>query len=431
MPREVVFDLSRLATRFSRSAPNGIDRVDLRYAQHFLSHSRGGRGVLAGPLGPRVVENLSARHLLEDLTAHWREEMSVGAGPPYSEFRRRLAAEGEGKVRTGLDADAKRKPVASVAAFLKSANVFAGGVLSGGSLVNSAPPNAVYLNISQFPLFLGRYFRFLEKRPDIKAVFLVHDILPLIYPEFFPPMEQRVHSARVDVVAKRASGIIVSHAETKDALVDQIKRRGGQVPPIATIPISVDEQFAYSDKRDFNALGRPYFVVLGTVEPRKNHLLLLQVWRELVAERGDYVPQLVIIGANGWENENVRDLLERMSQIAGHVTWLNALRTPELIEILRGARALLMPSFAEGFGLPVSEALTLGVPVVASKLPCFRGLYGPTYLSPDDGLGWKREILRIFDAECSSTERPGTSLDDVRRQWLCRVRDIEDFLSSI
>lgn len=431
MPREVVFDLSRLATRFSRSTPNGIDRVDLRYAQHFLGHSRGGRGVLASPLGPRLVENLPARRLLDDLTAHWREDMSVGAEPPYSEFSKWFAAGAEGKVRTRLDADAGRQTVASLAAFLKSANVFVGGILSGGSLVSSAPPNAVYLNISQFPLFLSRYFRFLHKRPDIKAVFMVHDILPLIYPEFFPPIEQRVHSARVDVVARCASGIIVSHSETKDALVDQIKRRGGSVPPIATIPISVDEQFAYSEKRDFNALGRPYFVVLDTVEPRKNHLLLLQVWRELVAERGDDVPQLVIIGANGWENENVRDLLERTTQIARHVRWLEALRTPQLVEIFRGARALLMPSFAEGFGLPVSEALTLGIPVVASELPCFRGLDGPTYLSPDDGLGWKKEILRIFDAERSSTEHCGISLDNLRRQSLCRLRDMEDFLSTI
>lgn len=431
MPREVVFDLSRLATRFSRSTPNGIDRVDLRYAQHFLSHSRGGRGVLAGPLGPRLIENLPARRLLDDLTAHWREDMSVGAEPPYSEFSKWLATGGEGEVTTRFGAVAERQTIASLAALMKSANVFVGGVLSGGRLIRSAPPNAVYLNISQFPLFLSRYFRFLDRRPDIKAVFMVHDILPLIYPEFFPPIEKRVHSARIDVLAKCASGIIVSHSETKDALVDQIKRRGAPVPPIATIPISVDEQFAYSENRDFNALGRPYFVVLGTVEPRKNHLWLLHVWRELVAERGDDVPKLVIIGANGWENENVRDLLERTSQIARHVTWLKALRTPQLVEIFRGARALLMPSFAEGFGLPVSEALTLGVPVVASELPCFRGLDGPTYLSPDDGLGWKREILRIFDTERSSNRRPGTSLDNLRRQWLCRVRDMEDFLSSI
>lgn len=62
-----------------------------------------------------------------------------------------------------------------------------------------------------------------------------------------------------------------------------------------------------------------YFVVLGTIEPRKNHLLLLQVWRQLIEELGLAAPRLVIIGQRGWECEQVVDLLDRCEVLRGVV----------------------------------------------------------------------------------------------------------------
>lgn len=429
MPREIVFDVSRLATRFSRSTPNGIDRVDLQYAQYFLAKERGARGVLLSPVGPRLIENDPARHLIQAVADHWQENVPPENDRIYEWLQARLS----GMTRDGQSSPetkhVDRQFFRRLSAVLKSGKIFCwNGLVPAKKLTRSVGSNAVYFNASQFPVFLRRYFHWLDKRPDVKAVFFIHDVLPLVYPEFFPPIELRIHTARLDVVSKYANGIIVSHAETKDAVIDQFKRRKRQPPPIATVPIAVTPSFATASAPKANTTTRPYFVVLGTVEPRKNHLFLLHLWRELATQRNHDVPLLLIVGADGWDNENVRDLLDRCPKLEPHVVRVQRLTTPALVKTLTNARALLMPSFAEGFGLPVSEALSLGVPVVASNLSCFSALSGPIYLEPDDGHAWKKVILRLSHYDSSSLRHPDLK---GHREDLCRTSDIEEFLSTI
>ena len=118
--------------------------------------------------------------------------------------------------------------------------------------------------------------------------------------------------------------------------------------------------------------GSPYFVCIGTIEPRKNHLLLLNLWRQLAAERGALAPRLVLIGQRGWETGSAIDMLDRCPALRGLVIERNHLADSEMTRLLdRGARAVL-PSFAEGFGFPMIEALGLGVPVLCSDLAALR-----------------------------------------------------------
>jgi glycosyltransferase involved in cell wall biosynthesis len=140
---------------------------------------------------------------------------------------------------------------------------------------------------------------------------------------------------------------------------------------------------------------RPYFVALGTIEPRKNHLLLLNIWRQFAAGMGATAPRLVLVGRRGWENENVLDMLERCQAIDGLVRETGQLPDREVASLLRGARALLFPSFAEGFGLPLAEALALGVPAIASDLAALREVGGgaPDFIDPLDGATWRSTVL--------------------------------------
>src|SRR6185369_7849581 len=105
-------------------------------------------------------------------------------------------------------------------------------------------------------------------------------------------------------------------------------------------------------------------------------------------------PMLVIIGQRGWEAEHVLAMLDRAPSLQGHVLELNNASDSELAGYIAGARALLMPSFVEGFGIPVVEALQLGTPVIASDLQVFREIAGdiPHYLDSSDGAGWERAI---------------------------------------
>jgi glycosyltransferase involved in cell wall biosynthesis len=143
------------------------------------------------------------------------------------------------------------------------------------------------------------------------------------------------------------------------------------------------------------AVKAPYFVCVGTIEARKNHLLLLNLWRQLTEMLGDSAPRLVLIGQRGWETENAIDMLERCPALRGVVFESANVPDDEAARLVQGAQALLLPSFAEGFGFPLVEALTLGVPVLCSNLAAFRENGGdvPEYLDPLDGLGWRSAVI--------------------------------------
>jgi glycosyltransferase involved in cell wall biosynthesis len=181
--------------------------------------------------------------------------------------------------------------------------------------------------------------------------------------------------------------------------------------PICVAPIPVAPIFSTAPAPDPGLAGVPYFVVCSTIEPRKNHLMLLQVWRELVRRDGPSAPKLVIIGGRGWKFEAVAALLDRSPPLHGHVVEVSGLTTPSLKRLLDGARALLMPSFAEGYGLPVVEALTAGVPVIASDIAVFREICGgrATLISPLDGELWLETIRAFAKAEVRKERAPSSA----------------------
>jgi glycosyltransferase involved in cell wall biosynthesis len=103
----------------------------------------------------------------------------------------------------------------------------------------------------------------------------------------------------------------------------------------------------------------------------------------------------VLVGQRGWETENVVDMLERCPALRGAVVEHNALPDAEMVRLLKGACALLLPSFAEGFGFPLIEGLQLGVPALCSDIPALRETGGqvPEFLDPLDGPGWRSAVL--------------------------------------
>jgi glycosyltransferase involved in cell wall biosynthesis len=143
----------------------------------------------------------------------------------------------------------------------------------------------------------------------------------------------------------------------------------------------------------------PYFICVGTIEPRKNHLLLLNLWRSMAESLPhDTIPRLVVVGRRGWENEQVIDMLERCTALQGHVEELNGCSDQRMQGLLQHARALLLPSFAEGYGMPVAESLSAGTAVICSDLPALREAGGgvPDYVDPLDGPSWRAHILDHF-----------------------------------
>lgn len=229
-------------------------------------------------------------------------------------------------------------------------------------------------------------------RNRVKPIFMVHDLIPISHPEYCRSGESQRHTTRMRTVLRTAAAIITNSRSTLDALVSFANSSGLVMPPAAAAPIAGEiiprKTFAIS-------FPEPYFVMLGTIEPRKNHWMMLQVWRRLAEHLGKAAPKILIIGQQGWDCENVLNTLERCTLLDDIVIKLSDCSDAELAGYLRNATALIFPSFVEGFGLPLIEALSSGVPVIASNLPVFREIAGeiPDYLDPLDGTGWLACIM--------------------------------------
>jgi glycosyltransferase involved in cell wall biosynthesis len=357
----VILDISRLLTVAHRSAPSGIDRVELAYARHF-SRSAPGRCTFVAEL-PLLGYSALPPGLVLDLVAALERGWESGIGAARTAARRaRLALPfGRGALAEVLD----------------------------------RPGPKCFLLVSHRALERpGRIAAM--RRQGCRFVPLIHDLIPLHHPEFARPGQAEKHRSRMVTTAALADGVVVNSAATGADLAPWLSTRAEPVP-VAVAPLGVSPPEVEAPP----VALRPYFVVLGTIEPRKNHLLLLNLWRQFSSTLGPAAPRLVVVGRRGWENENIIDMLERCAALDGLVRETGMLPDREVASLIRGARALLFPSFAEGFGLPLAEALALGVPVLASDLPALREVGGavPEYIDPLDGAAWRSMLLDYARAD--------------------------------
>jgi glycosyltransferase involved in cell wall biosynthesis len=359
----IYLDLSRLLSAGRRRTPSGIERVELAYAKHF-GRADGTRFVAYFLGRLHVLPARFASAYVETIERAWR----------YSGSTRRA------KATTFMVCMYVLLLAISLCALL----------LRQRTRSDAA---AVYISLSHENLTAREAITYFKTRTGAKLLFFVHDLIPVTHPEYVRPGQSRLHRRRMDNVGALADAVLVNSAATRDAFLAHLN--GKRVPKIRIVHLGVASNArAKAQQSSGSSSGSPYFLCLATIEPRKNHLLLLNLWRNLLTESAT-VPRLIIVGRRGWENEMVLDMLERCAAIAGTVEERRNVRDDELASLLRGARALLLPSFVEGYGLPVAEALDAGTPVVCSDLPALREIGGnvPEYLDPLDGPGWRKAVL--------------------------------------
>ncbi|MGY1708230.1 glycosyltransferase family 4 protein [Geodermatophilus sp. SYSU D00758] len=203
------------------------------------------------------------------------------------------------------------------------------------------------------------------------GVVTVHDLAYLHHPDTVA----RASAAYRELVPRsiaRAAQVVVPSAAVAAELRETYRLGEDRV---TVTPLGVDEAWFGATPPgpgDRRRLGLPedYLVAVGTIEPRKGLPALLTAYRALLSVRPE-APPLVLVGPEGWGAA-----LEVGSLPAGAVRFTGYLTDDDLRSTVAGARALVLPSRYEGFGLPPLEALACGVPVVASDLPVTREVLG-------------------------------------------------------
>lgn len=247
-----------------------------------------------------------------------------------------------------------------------------------GMLRRRLPVGVAYLNIGHSNLS-KRVLEAVRHVQQARISVFVHDVIPLEYPQYQREGTVEVFVQKMRRVRAYADLIIYNSADTQMRTERAMAEWGPvpqgivaflgtiqPVPDVACLPQGLPPE-------------GPYFVTVGTIEPRKNHALLLDVWEKL----GPDAPMLLICGGRGWSNEDVFARLDALGADA-RVRELGGLSDGAIAALVEGAEALLFPSHAEGFGLPAIEALMLDTPVVCADIATFREVLGNNAVYIDD-----------------------------------------------
>ncbi len=380
--RSLLIDVTRLVWRcWTGHRATGIDRVCIAYLEHF------------GPRAQAVVQYPGFRRILSRATS---DALFALLLQPGSNFRRRLIGL---VIRHGL------------------------------SIVQPRPGrNRWLLNVGHTGLNrqgVGQWIADIDARP----IYMVHDLIPVTHPQFCKPMEKARHERRIATMLKSGCGLIANSSDTARAVQSFAREQGLTVPPLVVAHLGTRRPAQPRGRADGETAS---FVVLGTIEARKNHALLLDIWDALAAEHGPDVPRLLVIGQRGWECDDVLARLDAGSSSA--VAELGACDDAEVNRHLDNARALLFPSHAEGFGMPLTEALAAGVPVIASDLAVFKELADdvPDYAAPDDLAAWKALILDYASPNSPRRAAQLSRLGDFKpSSWSDHFASVETWLSSL
>lgn len=232
------------------------------------------------------------------------------------------------------------------------------------------------------------------KRDGVGIISVVYDLIPLSHPQFCDAGLVKVFNHWFDWIARTADGYIAISATIRDQLRQEMVRRigesqvqerwfdyfhlGSELDQINAAH-AVDPKLLRLFKRP-----EPVFLMVSTIEPRKNHAYLLDAFERAWAAGSQ--ARLCIVGKIGWKCEALIERIERHAQFNSRLFMFNNLSDQSLEHAYRHSTALVFPSYVEGFGLPLVEAMQRGLPAMGSDIEVFREIGGEfmAYFDLDD-----------------------------------------------
>ncbi len=361
-------DLTRLLSRVGRGPLTGVDRVERAYADWVLQADPDPRFLVRSSRGFILVGADGARAFLAALdgTADW----------PAPDLLSRLTGKA-GLPRHQAEALLRHHAIARCL----HANLFR-------MLSQHLRKGTIYLNTGHSNL-TRHCLKSFRANPDVRVAVLLHDVIPLEHPEYSRPEIPAHFQAMLDATRECADLVICNSQDTHD------RTRPYLTPETATVTAHLGMPELAEPEPVFPDLDTetPRFVIVGTIEPRKNHQVLLDAWSQL-PEQGR--PHLHIVGNRGWASETFFQKLDahplRNRSVFEHAD----LTDGQVRTLLEGAHGLLFPTFVEGFGYPPLEAARLGVLPICSDLAVLREIVNDcaVYLDPRDAYLWMETIRK-------------------------------------
>ncbi|MFB9287006.1 glycosyltransferase [Pseudoduganella plicata] len=289
----------------------------------------------------------------------------------------------------------------------------------------------------------GLYARW--RAAGVSVNFLIHDLLPVLRPDYFPPRTDTVFRHWLMAIVANADRLICISAavadETRAWLGEHLPDR--PLPELAVVHHGADidasrpsmglPDDAPAVLADIAAV--PSFLMVGTIEPRKGHMQALDAFEQLWARGVDV--RLTIVGGEGWkglpdnQRRTIPAIIARLAhhpELGRRLHWLRGISDEYLEAVYQASACLLVPSEGEGFGLPLIEAARHGLPVIARDLPVFREVAAEHahYFSGADGADLAGSIESWLALHRSGTA--ATSQGMSWQTWASNARQLGELL---
>lgn len=234
------------------------------------------------------------------------------------------------------------------------------------------------------------------KKAGIPSVVTIHDLIFLRYPDYYPFFDRKIYEYKFRYAAEHADKVIAISGQTKTDIMNFFQISESRIEVIYQ---NCDSSFLLKATdiekqrvRDTYGLPQKYLLNVGTIETRKNALLIVKALKELNPEI-----KLVILGRETPYAHSIKNYL-KANDMESRVLFLKNIPFTDLPVIYQMAEIFIYPSEFEGFGIPVVEALSSGIPVIAAKGSCLEEAGGPAgvYVNPKDSIELAGQINSIF-----------------------------------
>ena len=248
-----------------------------------------------------------------------------------------------------------------------------------GCRIDHMPPHMgrILSLITTLPLWAGR------EQPDVfwgpahrlplwlpantRRVVTVHDLCWLLAPQTMRSSTRKLDALLMPRALQSANAVIAVSSATQDALLEHFPEVSGRLHLILEGASALPDPLS-AEVIEHWGVSTPYVLFVGTLEPRKNLLRLLEAFgrvQKRCLTSNTKAPQLVIVGGIGWGTDNLSSAILHLG-LSDNVCFLGRVPDAQLSTLYRHAAFLAMPSLYEGFGLPLVEAMAQGTPVLTS-----------------------------------------------------------------
>lgn len=388
-PAARLLELTRVLSGHGRRS-TGVDRVCLAYLRALCADNVPLFGLYKSSLGYILLNQAGVEALLQKLDG----VVPWGEADWLSKMRRRAGVHAQ-----VVETECRR---------LRLARCRPRGLQR--MLQRHLPEGTTYVNVDQANLS-ARVLQAVKALPGGRVAVFLHDTIPLDHPEL-QTEAARLKLEKIIARAQAHADVILTNSQVSAEDIRGHMSALGVVPQITVTHLGVEPVFFQNgDNPPPVDVPKPYFLMLGTIEPRKQHGMILDVWEALDQELDpSEMPHLVICGRRGWMSEALFQRLDDSPLRGRFLHEFNDLSDAEVHALTTQCTASLFPSIAEGFGLPGAEAAAAGVTVLCSDLPVFREILGdiPIYAGVSDSYAWKTAIVDLTRQEqARGAEKPG------------------------